>query len=192
MYKLCKTERSAVRQRKLELGFLALLRDRRYEEVNVSELCEHLQIPRKAFYRYFSGKEGVLMALLDHTILEYEQFPGNYRSGEARTIEKDLERFFLFWQSQKDLLDMLERNRLSAILIQRCVETSMSGTPIPMRFARTGSEDGRRALLMFTLCGLMSMVLDWHHNGFRTSAAYLGTLAARMLDAPLFSPLPSR
>ena len=187
MYKLCKTERSAVRQRELELGFLSLLRIRRYEEVNISELCEHLQIPRKAFYRYFSGKEGILSALLDHTILEYEQFPGNYRPGEPRTIQKDLERFFLFWQAQADLLDMLERNGLSALLIQRCLDTSMSGTPIPLRFAKTETEEECRALLMFTMCGLMSMVLDWHHRGFLSSAGHMGELAARMLNAPLFS-----
>ena len=72
MYKKCATEASAARQRQLEQGLLAAMSKRRYEEITVSDLCEELGIPRKSFYRYFSGKEGALHALIDHTILEFE------------------------------------------------------------------------------------------------------------------------
>lgn len=190
MYKLCKTERSAARQRELELGLLSLMQSRRYEEVSVSDLCDHLQIPRKAFYRYFSSKDGALHALIDHTLLEYESFPGSYQPGERRTIEKDLERFFLFWQLHRPLLDAMQRNGMSAILIQRCIDTSMFGTPIPLRFIQNETEEGRRHLLMFATCGLMSMVLDWHHNGYQTPVAHMGRLAARLLNYPLFTHTP--
>ena len=70
MYKLCKTEQSAQRQRQLEEGLLELMRLRPYDEISVVDLCEYLQIPRKSFYRYFSNKDGALFALLDHTLME--------------------------------------------------------------------------------------------------------------------------
>lgn len=37
----------------------------------IMELCSWLDIPRKAFYRYFSSKEGALYALIDHTLMDF-------------------------------------------------------------------------------------------------------------------------
>ena len=72
MYKLCKTEQSAARQKELEQGLLAAMSVQNYEEITISDLCKKMNIPRKSFYRYFTSKEGALHALLDHTILEFE------------------------------------------------------------------------------------------------------------------------
>ena len=51
MYKLCKTEQSAQRQRELEYGLLDAMLVKNYEDISISDLCDHLQIPRKSFYR---------------------------------------------------------------------------------------------------------------------------------------------
>ena len=74
MYKLCKTEQSAARQRQLEQGLLQVMSTSRYEDINVSGLCQKMGIPRKSFYRYFSSKDGALHALIDHTLMEYGIF----------------------------------------------------------------------------------------------------------------------
>ena len=58
MYNLCKTEQSALRQRQIEDTLLSEMAVRRYEGISVSDLCQKSAIPRKAFYRYFSSKEG--------------------------------------------------------------------------------------------------------------------------------------
>ena len=60
MYKKCMSEISILRQQEIEDAFLeALMRDG-YEQINISRICENLNIPRKSFYRYFSGRKGVL------------------------------------------------------------------------------------------------------------------------------------
>ena len=63
MYKLCKTEQSANRQRSLEQGLLQAMQIKHFDEISVSDLCAQLDVPRKAFYRYFDsyipkGKSG--------------------------------------------------------------------------------------------------------------------------------------
>ena len=72
MYKACKTEQSAARQRELEQGLLAAMISHPFDEISISDLCTQIGIPRKSFYRYFSSKEGALHALLDHTLMEME------------------------------------------------------------------------------------------------------------------------
>ncbi len=71
MYKRCITEQSARWQRELEQGLLEIMATRRYEDITIMELCSWLDIPRKAFYRYFSSKEGAIYALIDHTLMDF-------------------------------------------------------------------------------------------------------------------------
>lgn len=186
MYKLCMTERSAARQRELETGLLSLMGVRRYDEITVSNLCEYLKVPRKSFYRYFSGKEGALQALLDHTLMEFEFFHGSHPHSESRSLEDDLEGFFLFWLRQRPLMDVLERNGLSSALIQRCVSYAVTGPSVPKRFLEQESEEEQKMVILFAVCGLMTLVLDWHHSGYSHSPAYMGKMAVRALSQPLF------
>ena len=117
MYKLCKTEQSAARQRELELALAAMMLVRRYEDISVSEFCSYAGIPRKAFYRYFSSKDGALYALIDHTMLEYEHMRDT-EPVSGREQMRELESFFLFWKRQKPVLDALEFSGLSGVLLE--------------------------------------------------------------------------
>ena len=186
MYKLCKTEQSAQRQRQLENGLLQMMTSRRYEEITVSDLCEHLQIPRKSFYRYFSSKDGALYALIDHTLMEYESFVSPLDGRKGRTLKSDMLRYFLFWVEHKSLLDALEKDGMSGILVERAVSHSLSESVMPKRFLKGDSLEICRQVTMFTVCGLMSMVLTWHHDGYKQSAEMMADIACRLLSKPLF------
>ena len=186
MYKLCKTEQSANRQRALEQGLLQAMLTCQYDEISVSDLCAQLNIPRKAFYRYFDGKEGALHALIDHTLMSYEFFPAAYMEGEKRTLERDLEQFFLFWIQQKPLLDAMRRSGLSGVLIERAIAQAFLELSIPKRFLQAEDERMQEHVTMFGICGLMAMVLQWHHSGYGESAAFMASVAVRLLTRPLF------
>ena len=99
MYKLCKTEQSAQRQRQLERGLLEMMKHHRFEEISVSALCARMQLPRKSFYRYFSSKDGALFALLDHTLMEFYE-TGTLEGLRGGSPIEDLERFFSFWKNR--------------------------------------------------------------------------------------------
>jgi AcrR family transcriptional regulator len=102
MYKLCKTESAARRQRQLEDGLLSAMLSQRYEDIAISDLCDQLSIPRKSFYRYFASKDGALHALIDHRLLECEM--QNMGSGERGESTLNIPHFFLFWMNRKPLL----------------------------------------------------------------------------------------
>ena len=68
MYKLCKTEQSARRQREIEQALLNALMRKNYESVTITELCDDLGMPRKTFYRYFDSKDDTLYALIDGVV----------------------------------------------------------------------------------------------------------------------------
>lgn len=186
MYKLCKTEQSAARQRQLEEGLLLTMSAMRYEDITVSDLCGRIGVPRKTFYRYFDSKDGALHALLDHTLMQYEGFNAVYLFGEARTLQRELEQFFQFWVLHKDLLDALDKSDISGMLIERAISHALSDTVMPKRFLPKDSLEMQKHITMFGVCGLMSMVLTWHHDGYPQSAAQMARVAARLIGQPLF------
>ena len=186
MYKLCKTEQSASRQHELEAGLLAAMTLRRYDEISVSDLCDQLGVPRKSFYRYFSGKDGALQALLDHTLMEYEASPSLTAPGEKRTPQKELERFFRFWHHHRSFLDVLQRNHLSEMLIERAIAYTLSAAVLPQRFLAQDEREVQEQVTTFAVCGLMCMVLNWHHTGYPHSAGHMAELAVRLVGHPLF------
>lgn len=186
MYKLCKTEQSASRQHELEAGLLAIMSAKRYEEISVSDLCGQLGIPRKSFYRYFSSKDGALQALIDHTLMDFEAFPTGLPSGEKRTAQTELERFFRFWFHQKPLLDAMARSDMSGILIERSISYAISGPSLPRRFLPHDTPEVQKQVTVFAVCGLMSMVLNWHQEGFALPVPHMAKLAVRLVSQPLF------
>ena len=185
MYKICQTERSTNRQRELEQGLLRMMQKRRYEDISVSDLCEHLQIPRRAFYRYFSDKEGALYSLIDHTLADFFEIPLSDKKSRGTAIG-DLDLFFLFWYERKDLLDALEHSRLSGILVERANNFALREGYMPRQLQGVSSQVQSMAMA-FSLCGLMSMILRWHHEGFVLSPSEMTTIAVNLLTSPLIN-----
>ena len=186
MYKLCKTEQSAQRQRQLEEGLKKVMLTKHFEEISVSDMCDQLQVPRKSFYRYFSSKDGALYGLIDHTMMEYERFAVARQKVTGRTLSNELESFFQFWVEHKDLLDALQKSGLSGVLIERSISHALGETVMPKRFLPRDSRDMQRQVTMFGVCGLMSMVLTWHHDGYKETPTQLARVACRLLGQPLF------
>jgi len=187
MYKMCKTEQSAQRQQLLEQGLLKEMLVHRYEEISVSDLCQSIGIPRKSFYRYFSGKDGALHALIDHTLMEYEPFSAAQKDDGIRSYEKDLEKMFLFWKQQKLLLDALARSDLSGVLIERSIQFALSEIGIPKQYLVQQTLELRVQATAFGVCGLMAMVTSWHRDNFPSEPWQMAQVAVKLVTEPLFS-----
>lgn len=187
MYKYCKTEQSAQRQRELEQGLLDMMERHRFEEISVSDLCDRLNIPRKSFYRYFSSKEGALYALLDHTLMEFYA-TGSIEGLRGGTPTGDLERFFLFWKNHKKLLNAVIYSNLGGMLVERAVNLSKQEELMP-GYVSAWEDTLKDVAMSFVVCGLMSMVLQWHRDGFRIPTEQMAGAAVAMLSRPLIPSL---
>lgn len=184
MYKICQTEQSTRRQRELEKGLLELMGKRRFEDITVSDLCQHMNIPRKSFYRYFSSKDGALYALIDHTLADFFELPQAERGGKQGTALGDLDLYFLYWYRQKPLLDALHRNALSGILVERANEFAIHEGHFPL-YMKSWDEKIQSIALSFSICGLMSMVFQWHRQNYPVPPQEMAKLATTLLTQPL-------
>lgn len=183
MYKNCQTEQASKRQRELEAGLLQLMLRKNYEDITVSDLCEYMQIPRKSFYRYFASKDGALYALIDHTLADFFQMPVPDKKTRGNAIG-DLDLYFTFWYQNRNLLDALQRSSLSGILVERATNFALQEGHFPKQFKRLRPEQ-QGLTMAFSVCGLMSMILQWHRQGFLISPDDMTRLVMDLLTTPL-------
>lgn len=185
MYKLCKSEQSALRQRGLEQQLLKMMETVRFEEITVSDLCSQAGVSRKAFYRYFSGKEGALYALIDHTLWELESFPFDGMHSDRDTCREKMTWFFRFWQRQNLLLDVLDNSGLSEILTKRVVVYALSNPSAMQSFLPYEDGNLQEYATNFGVFGIMSMVYIWHRSGYRQSPEQMADITVNLLTKPL-------
>lgn len=183
MYKLCKTEQSAQRQRQLEEGLLEAMIIQRYEDISVSDLCDQMGVPRKSFYRYFTSKDGALHALIDHRFLDFEMQSSYTASGNVLS-KAHLVWFYEYWKSQRKLLDALTRSGLSSQLAERALFLSVDSQMFDIEVRRMPKSFAQIAET-FVIAGLMSLVLQWYLDGFRESAADMAEMTRMLLTRPL-------
>ncbi len=187
MYKLCKTEQSARRQREIERVLFETLKKKNYEDITITELCDRLNMPRKAFYRYFDSKDGALSALIEHKMLEYEGFRSS--ATENRTIKKEIERFFNFWYENRELLETLERNGLFSRLFVSAVNFPLKDFISMSKYLPDDSDWAKDRIFRFATFGLMFEAVNWYKEGFKTSVSDMADICCRMLKQPLFPDL---
>jgi len=159
-----------------------------YEEISVSSLCDQLQIPRKSFYRYFSSKEGALNALIDQSLLDFESFSaaGGEDSGSLR---ENVERMFAYWIHKRKLLDALAKSGLSGFLIHRAIDLSLFESGRERRFLPQEEKLAQEYMTLFAVSGFLSMVIQWHHDGYPQTVQQMASISLRLMSQPLSSKL---
>ena len=191
MYKLCKTEESSKRQRDIEGVLLHLMMQKRYDEITVSEICEAANLPRKSFYRYFDGKEGAMQSLLYHTMTDFHVFSEmseNKKRG-TRTLQGEFEEFFSFWKHKKDFLDAFDKSQFLGLLVEHATGYAMSEFGNIQKFLSSGTENEKKQVFQFAICGLMTLTIDWYRSGFAENVPNIARIAARLISKPLFPDL---
>lgn len=186
MYKQCYTAQSARRQKELEQGLLRIMGRKRFADITVVELCEEMEIPRKAFYRYFDSKEDALYALLDHSIMDIESRYLMLFNGEPMNDPlKNVENLLLSWKEKQELVDALGRNHMISVLIERAViyATEIDAFSV---FMLGADAESIRYGKTFVSAGMMAMLYQWHCENYSTSVEDMARLALRLFREPMF------
>lgn len=190
MYKLCKTESSALRQKEIETALLEIIKKKPYNDVTITELCDKLGMPRKTFYRYFESKDDALYALIEHTLTQYSGFKRDGESKEKiRTLKKEIEKYYSFWIDNKELLDALYRNNLLEKIIEVSLHFPINDMVSISKFLPDDNDWARDRVFKFAITGLCFQMIDWYKDGFKTSISDMADISCRTLSKPLFPNL---
>lgn len=183
MYKICRTEKSLARQRELEKGFLDYLENNSFFDMEVAELCRYLNIPRKTFYRYFGTKEDTLFALIDHKLLDMDQY--NFRiNGPKPSLRQDAVSYFTFWKEERRFLDILKKNHLLGYLFVR-INTQEVAEMREEFFQSHGLTISNLYVYNFHMSGNLSLIIRWYDSGFQKTISEMADLMEVIYSTPL-------
>lgn len=186
MYKLCKTDDSTNRQREVEQILLSLMREKKYEEISVTEICERAKMPRKSFYRYFDGKDGAMQSLLHHTMAEYDMFRINDAAGKIST---EFESLFNFWKGKRDFLEAFDKSNLIGLVVESANNYAMKEYSDVKKYLSENDSNEKIIAYQFVIYGLMTMTINWYRGGFVESVPNMARMATKIITKPLFENL---
>ena len=161
-------------RQKLVRALLTVMEQYSYSEITVTQIAQEAGLSRKTFYRLFSGKDEILELLFG------EQFQAFFRRVKEQDIKHywDLvQMFFDFWEERKELLLLLQKNRLLPRVLRQSYGYSME------MFALIRSKETAEALfrplpclLAYSVGGMHGMLLQWVETGMDIPSAQLITL----------------
>jgi len=185
MYTLCTTEKTTRQQNTFEQVFLQMLLEDDYDNITISDLCRRAGLSRKIFYRLFERKADVLYSLIDHTLI----LASDYILDESREVG-EIHRFFAFWRTQKDLLDVLLKHQNSGMLTDRAVRYILKEQPDFVHLF--GADSGKYGFetIVFYITGIFSLVVTWHNQDYRYSLDEISAILMNLLSTiPIKNPL---
>jgi len=167
----------------METCLLEIMLETPFSDITVTDLCAKSGLTRKTFYRLFSNKEAVLHALVDHTLINYAAFQlyGDSISPEAPA---EFQRFFAYWRQNRLLLDVLSKNQLFSMLLERVMQHVAHEEPNALRRFGADNPEYGTEILLFHLSGIMGLIFHWHHNGFQKSVPEMAKLLEQLMTHP--------
>jgi AcrR family transcriptional regulator len=176
LYRKCINEKTAIQQKKITESLLELMQIKPFSEITVTQLCQHAGVSRRMFYYLFSNMTGALYALIDSKIWAVE----------ICGINEILE-FFMYWKTQKVLLDILENNAMSGLLLERMVTRILQEDYDVHNWLKShGWKNNSRDLIVFGFTGIMGLVYSWHYSGYERKPEEMAALVENLI-APYFA-----
>lgn len=163
MYKICKTPKSEARQIEFQETLLKMLRKQKMKDITIVSLCKEMGISRKTFYQYFDTIEDVLYAIID------KELQNGFLLLE---VQPEIDGFFAFWKKDKWLLDILEKNGMSQILVDRAYSNAF-----------LNQEEGYSIQFMKYagwISAIITVLVLWHHGGMKQTPEEMQDMIYKM------------
>lgn len=150
-------------KQKMVKALLSVMKQYDYKEITVTQITQEAQLSRKTFYRLFAGKDAILTLCFENL---FHQGFAKIKSQNVQHYWDVVQIYFDFWEEQKDLLFLFQKNNL----LHRLFEYSYQYSTEVFEFVRSKDVAVSFALLLpymlaYSVGGMHSMLLKWVENG---------------------------
>ncbi|MDE6529308.1 MAG: TetR/AcrR family transcriptional regulator [Lachnospiraceae bacterium] len=164
---------SALRSKKaITESLLLLMKQYPYTEITVKQILLETDISRKTFYRNFLSKDDVLNSFIDTILQDYvntiQQQQQNF------SLIKTLDIIFDFCERNKEILFILQNNRLLYLLLEKLNSLILNEH---MKYNSEFQENHLKSQLLteyiiyFNIGGIWNLIVRWIENNMCDSVA---------------------
>lgn len=158
-------------------AFIREMHHKKYEEINVKDLCKEADVSRQTFYNIFRTKEHVLRKCIDNIF----DMILNQCADTVDAIES-IHIFVKTFYKNRDFMDLLIRNHLEKILTEEFV-FAISRLSESMENSQREHLDYQ---LAFYAGGLTQILIHWMKDEERVSSDELIHILANSIQLPYF------
>ena len=103
----------------LQNAFVALLEEKRFEELTVNELCDRAMIRRTTFYKHFGDKYEYFAFYIREVVSTFrDQLPADVMDGEAAAYFLQMSQELLrFWHMHEKMVHNIENSSMFPLLL---------------------------------------------------------------------------
>lgn len=173
-----KNPKALLSQRLLLEALNALLKEKAFKEISVSELCERSGVSRQTFYSLFETKENILLyqlELVNDTKPEQEDT-------SALLLNDICERYSRYVTSNYALFSMLIENDLAEVLYKQFYQSMAS---CRQSFVDL-SDDEREYAALFMSAGLCQLTQKYIREHAVPNAEELQQIAFRIMSGSIY------
>jgi AcrR family transcriptional regulator len=189
MYKQCKSEKSAQRQKHIARCLQMLLQDKSYDEISITELCRKAEVPRSVFYRYFADKDAVLWFVIDGMLADLlEILLQIYDTQHNWQLIDFLTYWLTNYRENETLWQVANTGSRHSLLLGHMVrhQTKLAN---PLYKVDFNNEETKRAI--FFAYGIQGILDVWIKLGYTQSEQEVARQLCNLLHTPLLEMLPS-
>lgn len=156
-------------------ALLALMKEKPYGQITVTDLCRQAGHARQTFYKYFPDKEAVLEYLADGLYLKYL----------SQRDYQDRAGFFTFWYDLRDIAQVL----ISQGLMDRMTHPSDETKQYLRAFVRcpslAGDRESEDMFLEFVSAGEVRLLECWCRQGWKNTPQQMADILDIFLQGGL-------
>lgn len=136
-------------------SLLQLMEKKKYEDITITNICNHAQLARRTFYRHFESKEEVIDKLVERVVQEFIDCMQGTSLLDFRTY---ITTYYRFWHEHMQLLLLLNKDSLLDVLAIEYIKRFSE-----VLYLNTKDMDSSNLNLIWAFCsgGLWSLLVYW-------------------------------
>lgn len=182
MYKQCKSNQSAQRQEHIANCLQVLIREKGYDEISITELCQHAEVPRNAFYRYFADKESVLKYLFDQSMCALlEKVMHAYEADREMELVDCIACWLKYYRENDSLWDVFKESRHNLLFGQLVQYCGKLADPL----YKLDFNNQHTKYMIFLAYGMQGILDAWKYSGYAQREDELALQLCNVLRTPM-------
>ncbi|GAB20228.1 putative TetR family transcriptional regulator [Gordonia effusa NBRC 100432] len=148
-------------------ALFALMREKSYSDITITDIATRAELSRRTFYRNFATKDELIDAYCRRLVDDYVH---RMRKADLTKSRDVALRFFEFWTDHADFLELLTSSGLSSLLLRKFNE-HIGAIFIRTQTPRFDDAVHLEYALAFTAGGYFNVLFAWLHLGKRETPA---------------------
>ena len=163
--------------RRIETALFALMREKNYAQITVSEIVNRADVARRTFYRLYKKKEDVIHRYFEKLCQEYRS---TYPELNRYDLTQIAEEYFRFWYRHKDMLLLMHRCGLDGMLYYEISNASEEIVKNRIAYGEIRQRD-IQLFAYYSAGGFLLLLHRWIAEGMQETPVHYARTASRAI-----------